>query len=1318
MKKTTFFRIVTLMVLLFVTTISYSQSVDGDYCPGPGLSGDEYGDSLTVIPSSVGSGTCAIEQIWADIDTDAGAFKLAFKIGNGGNALFRIYLDTDFDETTGLLSDTFGGQTNAISGAEYILEIGALKGATTLYKVNLVDLTYSSVDLNGIIGATGNSTGCANKDDGEFIELYVPFDSIHYDICDPDNPGQINIAQYASVSGGSTTSSYCLGATLDFGVELSGVITPTDQDVCEGQDSGTLTIDLNSNTSTVDYWEYSSNGTNFIEISGTAGLVSIEPIDPLALGTHYYRASITNNGVCTSSFSSSVATITVTAITVNAYQDSPVSCSGGSDGVAIVTASGGTAPYTITPSVTGLSAGVHTFTIEDSKGCTSTATVTISDGDSTAPTIIAPAVFSIEGVSATDLNLTDFPARLPYSSSKYIVDPDDFKNVRGGDFTEVNLKEISYIDLFSGTCPITINRTWSIEDNCGNIATATQTINIEDTTDPVVANSSLPSTDIEGCDTGALAISYLPYKETETVITRQDIENILGEPIVEGNTLPIDGITYIDTSTGTCPIVVTRTYTVKDICNNSAIVSREFNINDTTPPTGTAPTGVVDVDVCSADAQTAYPFDAVAVAGSYSDNCSGAVTVNLTDTSLTPGNCGWTLVYTYEVVDSCGNKLEGEIITHTGKDQTAPTIVAPNDITINCTDDVSESSTGTPTGGDSCSGYGFSYEDVTTQTNDGSCTDYSYIITRTWKAKDDCDNEATAVQVITVEDKTPPTGTAPTGVVDVDVCSADAQTFYPFDAVAVAGSYSDNCSGVVTVNLTDTSLTPGNCGWTLVYTYEVVDSCGNKLEGEIITHTGKDQTAPTIVAPNDITINCTDDVSESSTGTPTGGDSCSGYGFSYEDVTTQTNDGSCTDYSYIITRTWKAKDDCDNEATAVQVITVEDKTAPTGTAPTGVVDVDVCSADAQTFYPFDAVAVAGSYSDNCSGVVTVNLTDTTQTGDVCGWTLVYTYEVVDSCGNKLEGETITHTGQDQTPPTITAPANVTVECTDSTLPADTGMATGLDTCGSVTITYSDVEVADCGNSKTITRTWKATDDCLNEATAVQTITVEDTTPPTITAPANVTVECTDSTLPTDTGMATGLDTCGSVTITYSDVEVADCGNSKTITRTWKATDDCLNEATAVQTITVEDTTPPTITAPANVTVECTDSTLPTDTGMATGLDTCGSVTITYSDVEVADCGNSKTITRTWKATDDCLNEATAVQTITVEDTTPPTITAPVNVTVECTDSTLPAATGMATGLDTCGSVTITYSDVEVADCGNSKTITRTWKATDDCLNEA
>src|SRR5204863_474331 len=339
-----------------------------------------------------------------------------------------------------------------------------------------------------------------------------------------------------------------------------------------------------------------------------------------------------------------------------------------------------------------------------------------------------------------------------------------------------------------------------------------------------------------------------------------------------------------------------------------------------------------------------------------------------------------------------------------------------------------------------------------------------------------------------------------------------------------------------------------------------------------------------------------------------------------------------------------------------------------------------------------------------------------------------------------------------TAPVITCPANTTINCQASSLPANTGTATATDNCTPVAnITISSTDVSTQGGNPalasyynyTITRTWKATDPSGNSSTCVQLITVQDVTAPVITCPANTTINCQASSLPANTGTATATDNCtpvANITISSTDVSTQGANPAKssyynyTITRTWKATDPSGNSSTCVQLITVQDITAPIITCPGNTTVNCQDNNTSGATGTATATDNCatGNVTITQSETSTqgANPANSNyynyTITRTLKATDPSGNSSTCVQLITLQYITAPIITCPANTTVNCQDNNTSTATGTATATDNCatGNVTITQSETSTQG-GNpalssyyNYTITRTWKATDPSGNSS
>ncbi|MCH7398915.1 gliding motility-associated C-terminal domain-containing protein, partial [Belliella sp. DSM 107340] len=102
-------------------------------------------------------------------------------------------------------------------------------------------------------------------------------------------------------------------------------------------------------------------------------------------------------------------------------------------------------------------------------------------------------------------------------------------------------------------------------------------------------------------------------------------------------------------------------------------------------------------------------------------------------------------------------------------------------------------------------------------------------------------------------------------------------------------------------------------------------------------------------------------------------------------------DGACSN-SYILTRTWTAVDECGNETTHVQTITVEDVTAPVfnETLPT---DITVSCESVPA-------AVVLTASDNC-GEVKVEFREEVK-GEGCGNEIIRTWVAIDLCGNSVE----------------------------------------------------------------------------------------------------------------------------------------------------------------------------------------------------------------------------------------------------------------------------------------------------------------------------
>ena len=342
------------------------------------------------------------------------------------------------------------------------------------------------------------------------------------------------------------------------------------------------------------------------------------------------------------------------------------------------------------------------------------------------------------------------------------------------------------------------------------------------------------------------------------------------------------------------------------------------------------------------------------------------------------------------------------------------------------------------------------------------------------------------------------------GSQDNQIKGADIQIPCPSCTVSGPTSVCPGSTNTYTVTLTGTCTTPETITWSVTgdatisgpsnassvsviagstcgsYTVTATLTCGNcgtpptcSLPVSIV-----DTTPPVLSGcPSDTTVQCYADVPGRANVTAT--DNCDG------PITpvfseTQSNPGSSC--NNVITRTWTATDACGNSASCSQTIAVEDNTPPVISCPAVTSPIEC---------PATPVFPAATATDLCDPDPVITFSDS-RTPGACPqeYSVTRTWTATDACGNSAScSQTIAV--EDNTPPVISCPANVTLECPANTDPSNTGSATATDTCdASPTITYSDRTVAgECAGAEVITRTWTATDDCGNSASCVQTITV-------------------------------------------------------------------------------------------------------------------------------------------------------------------------------------------------------------------------------------
>ncbi|MDX1409180.1 MAG: hypothetical protein R3330_13630, partial [Saprospiraceae bacterium] len=374
------------------------------------------------------------------------------------------------------------------------------------------------------------------------------------------------------------------------------------------------------------------------------------------------------------------------------------------------------------------------------------------------------------------------------------------------------------------TCPEVITRSWTYTDACGNNTTVQQVITILDDTPPVF--------DPEPADVTVQCSADVP-----AMISLNWTDNCDGSGSVSGT----------DVSDGnTCPEVITRSWTYTDACGNNTTVQQVITVLDDTAPVFSPPPADVTV-ACTADIPVAPSL-------SWTDNCDGAGSVSPTDVS--DGNtCPELITRTWSYTDACGN-VSSVSQTITVHDLLAPTFnnAAPADVTVACTADIPVAPLMDWT--DNCDGSGQASH---TDMSDGNtCPE---VITRTWSYVDGCGNMVADTQVITIHDTIAPA---------LSAAPAD-MTLECVPAMTTLG-WTDNCDGSGQVSGVDfPDVTP--CPNTVTRRWIYADGCGN-ADTAFQTFTLNDTTAPVIICPAEITVNCPVDVPAPNPAAVSASDNC------------------------------------------------------------------------------------------------------------------------------------------------------------------------------------------------------------------------------------------------------------------------------------------------------------------------------------------------------------------------------------------------------------------------------------------------------------
>ena len=800
--------------------------------------------------------------------------------------------------------------------------------------------------------------------------------------------------------------------------------------------------------------------------------------------------------------------------------------------------------------------------------------------------------------------------------------------------------------------------TWTATDKSNNEDRATQVVTVVDTTKPVIALLG------DNPQTVEFGTTYTELNATATDEVDDDIK-LTARIVADASTVDVDLL-------GTYPV----TYDVTDAEGNAADrVTRMVMVTDTVIPDITAPLAMTFEAT-----DTLTPLSR----SDYGTATSGDDTADITDDAPDAFPLGDTTI-TWTATDPATNEMMATQVV-TIVDTTPPVIALLGDNPQT----VEFGSTYTDPGATATDAVDDN-DELTIQIAAASTVDTGTVgdYTVTYTVSDTATNAATPViRMVTVTDTAAPDIIAP-----ADMTFEATDTLTPLDRTHYGTATSTDREAMITDDAPLAfSVGVHTITWTATDTNTLFSTAAQTI-------TITDTTAPDITAPENIIKEATGPTTPVTVGQATATDLVTD-----PVIITRSPEGN----EFAVgthTITWKADDGNGNIITAEQTITITDTTPPVivllGDNPQTV--------EFGSIYNDPGATATDAVDDNDELTIRIAAVSTVNTGTVGDYTVTYT--VSDKATNAATPVTRMVTVTDTAAPTITAPADITLEATDTLTPLSRthyGIATSSDDTADITD-----DAPDAFPLGATTITWTATDPATNEMIATQVVTIVDTTKPVIallgadpqtvefgTTYTELNATATDEVDDDDEltrrividANAVDVDLIGTYPVTY-DVTDAEGNAADRVTRM----------------VMVTDTAAPDISPPADITFEATDTLTPlgrTHYGTATSTDHESMIT---DDAPLAFPLGETMIT--WTATDKSTNEMMDTQVVTIVDTTKPDITAPENIIKEATGPTTPVTVGLATAMDLVTDPVIITRTPE----GNEFAVgthTITWKADD------